>query len=389
MSQPRNALKWLFALVLVPAGIALLIRTVVLPTIVQRTSTYTVTDMAGRTVSFSRIPERIALVRGRDIYELALLLGDEVESKVMAWGPDIRTADQDAYGLFTEHYPRLKNIPELGSIFQDAVSAEAMLALNPDLIVMDKMMLDRGYKCVERLESAGLPLIFLDMSSDPFSGPQQSLLLLGKVLGRQARAEEICAFVQKELNAVDLRLSTVRTPLPSVYLECGNTGVAAYGNTYGYDKTRTLASWGAVIKRARGENIAEAQVAAMAPISPEFLLSADPEVIVITGANWSACPDSLRLGCQATRNDAQHRLDGFVHRTGWNSLRAVRNRRIHGLFHGFCMHLHSFAALQQCAKWFYPEVFSDLPEERLESFNRQFLPICKGGTWMINWEPQP
>lgn len=344
----------------------------------------TITDLAGRRVSWAKPVQRIVLIRSRDVYELSLLLGDELENKLVAWGPDLQAADHDAYEKFVERYPRLKDIPVLGSVFQDALNVEYLLTLQPDLVIADTFMLERRYKSLERLERSGLPVVFLDFSHDPLSGPQQSLRLLGKVLGKDLRAEEIAHFVDAEIQAVLSRLATVQSQLPTVYLECGNLGVASYGNTYGYNNQRHFSSWGTVLERMRCQNIAASFVCGMAPINPEYLFKANPDVIIVTGAHWVERADTMRLGYDVTMADARVHLTAFAQRPGWSALQAVKNGRVHGLFHGFCMHTSNFACLQQLAKWLYPNLFHDLkPEERLKEFHDRFMPFRLSGTWMV------
>jgi iron complex transport system substrate-binding protein len=85
--------------------------------------------------------------------------------------------------------PGIINLPSVGTHMRPNV--EMIIGLKPDLVVMDTVMIERGYKCVAQMERAGLPLLFLDLSHDPFRGPQQRLRLLGKALGREERAEAV------------------------------------------------------------------------------------------------------------------------------------------------------------------------------------------------------
>ena len=350
----------------------------------------TVTDMAGRVVSFHKPVQRIVLIRSRDIYEVSLLLGDEVASKIVGWGPDIQTADKDAYRKFVERYPGLAKLPVLGAIFDDAVNIEAVLALKPDLVILDTVMAERGYKSVDRMEQAGLPLLFLDLSHDPFHDPERSLLLLGKVLGKEDRAAEIVAFVNAELDRVFSRLPGITTHPPVVYLEAGSLGAKQYGSTYGFDPKQKLASWGTFLDRLHCRNIAAGVVPSMGPISPEYLLKTNPEVIVITGANWPALSDSMHLGYYTDAGEARDLLRAFTTRPGWDGLSAVKNHRVYSLFHGFAMHLTNFAAVQQLAKWLYPETFADLdPEGGLREFHRRFMPVSYSGVWMVSLAEGP
>ncbi len=349
----------------------------------------TLTDLAGREVTLRQPVERVVMVRGRDVYELAVLLGEDLPRKLIAWGPDLRKFDHDAYRVFTERFPSLAKLPEVGSAYADAVDAEAVLALRPDLVIVETFMANRGYKCIERMRRAGLPLLFLDFSRDPFEGPLRSIQLLGQALGRQKRAEEVVNFVKSRLDEVTSRLSERSKSPPSVYMECGYKGVKEYGHTFGYNEQGKLSAWASIMERAGCRNIAVGVTPSMAVMHPEQLLTANPDVIVITSACWPATPDSTHLGYCADPVDAEKRLRAFTTRPGWADLKAVKTGRVYGIFHGFCMHTTNFAALQQLAKWFYPERFADLdPAARLREFHDRFLPVDCRGVWMIGLERQ-
>ncbi len=345
------------------------------------------TDLAGREVTVQQPVERIVLVRGRDVYELALLLREDLPRKLIAWGPDLRQSDHDAYRVYTERFPSLAELPEVGSIYADAVDAESMLAFRPDLVIVDRFMLERGYKCLDRMDRAGLPLLYLDFSRAPFEGPQRSILLLGEALGLEERAEEVVDFVEARLDEVTSGLAEPPRSPPSIYMECGYKGVKEYGHSFGHLRGGQTTGWGLVMERLGCRNVTAGLGPPMASIHPEQLLKADPDVIVITGACWPATPDSMHLGYGTSADEAERRLRAFTTRPGWSDLKAVKTGRVYGIFHGFCMHTMNFAALQQLAKWLYPDRFRALdPAARLREFHERFLPIDYRGVWMISLE---
>ncbi len=344
----------------------------------------TVTDLAGKTVTLKKDIQRIVLLRGRDVYELSALLGDELPSKIVAWGPDIKTADKDGYDKFVEKYPALKNMPETGDIFADAVNPEQILAFKPDLVVMDIFMIERGFKSVGKLQEIGLPLLFLDQSGDPLGSPQKSMTLLGKVLGKEERAQEIVKYADAQIETVVSRLNKLTIPKPSVYLESGDQGPAKFGSTYGsYGTPKKFSSWGEILNRLQVTNIAEGIISNMSQINPEMVLKANPDIIIITGQNWTGS-NSMRLGYFADATTSKILLDGFLNRPGWQTLSAVKNKRVYSIFHNFSMHIFDFAGLQALAKVCYPEDFKDLdPAKNLKEFHDKYLPISFSGVWLL------
>ena len=346
-----------------------------------------VRDLAGREVRVSRDVRRIVLVQGRDIYALAALLGDDLPNRLVAIGPDLRTADHDAYEAIIARYPSIAQLPEIGDIFKDAMSAEQLVALHPDLVVLDAFMLERGFRCLEKMEQAGLPLVYHDASNDPISGPQRSLLLLGSLLGpqAQARAREMAAIADARMQLITSRLANYPGPFPSVYLETGGNPRHP-GNTFGTTKTPPrYTCWGEVLHRLRVKNIADG-VIDWGPLHPEYILRADPEVVILTGQSWKS-PGQLHLGYGADAAQGMGVLADFRTRPGWECIRAIQSHRVYAVFHTFTIHFFGFVGVEALAKDCYPELFADLhPEADLREIHNRFLPYPLTGAWMLPTE---
>lgn len=344
------------------------------------------TDLVGRNVELSRDVNRIILPRSKDIYLLAALLGEELPVKLIAWGPDLEKDDAEVYQQLVTRFPKLRDIPVTGSVYTDALDAEQIIHLNPDLIILDKFMLDRGYKYVDRLEAAGLPVVYLDGSNDPFTGPQKGILLLGEILGKRERAQQIAAYVNDQLELVRSRIEANTAAPPSVYLEQGYLGPDKYADTYGsLASSGKYTSWGTILHALKVKNIADGLVARQAPINPEYVLSANPDVIVITGQNWSN-PGSMRLGYNVKREDSLALLSAYLNRPGWSDLTAVKNKRVYAVFHNTCA-ITIFSGIQALAKCCHPGRFNDTdPEGNLREFHERFMPIPYSGTWTCRIE---
>jgi iron complex transport system substrate-binding protein len=348
------------------------------------------TDLANRPVKITRDARRIVLLRGRDIYELAALLGDELPNRLVAIGADLRRFDRDGYEAFIAKYPSLASLPEAGDIFKDAVNPEQIVNLHPDLVLADKFMIERGYKCLAQIEATGLPLLCMDLSDDPFSGPQRSLLLLGKVLGKDAekRARAIVSDIDQRLASVMARIEALPSPGPSVYLEASGTPTQ-FGVSFGGEgNPPRYSGWGEILHRLRVQNIADGIVTDMGKLHPEFILKADPRIIVITGQSWED-PETLHLGYGATAAPGLRTLGQMQTRPGWSNLRACREQKVFGIYHNFSMHFFGFVCIEALAKDFYPAAFQDLhPEADFKTFHDQYLPIPLRGVWMLPTETQ-
>lgn len=343
-----------------------------------------VTDLAGRMVKLPAEVQRFVLMRGLGLYDLAALLGTEVEEKLVGWDSSLQTSDHDAYDKFIERFPKLKQVPLLGDSLRNGVSGEAVLALQPDLVIGGTYMVGQT-QVLEQLEQAGIPVLLLS-SDDPFRDPQQGLTLLGEVFGKEARAKEIVDWVNHELDLVLKRLPQLEGPVPSIYLEAGNYGAEKYGNTFGSNLQKQRVHWGSLLAQLRCQNVGEnvSGPFGMGLIQPEYLLTRDPDIIVITGACWTAVPESLHLGYEADARTARQTLSKFSSRSGWSELKAIQAGKLYGLNTRLGAHLMSFAAAQQLAQWLYPKEFKDLnPRHRLQRFHQKFMPISLSGTWMV------
>jgi iron complex transport system substrate-binding protein len=339
-------------------------------------STKQITDFSGETKTLKTPCEKVVLPRSRDIYELSAVLGDKTADKIAAWGPDLKEYDQDAYNKYVERFPSLKEKPLIGNIFDNALDAESVVSYNPDLVVMDNYL--TKFSATDKLKQAGLPLVFFDQSNKLLENPQKGITIYGQLFGQEARAKEISDYIDGQINIVTSRLAKIGKKMPTVYMERGDAGAKVYGSTWGLDDT----SWSAMIRYAGGMNIADKLTGEMMVVDPEFLLRENPDAIIITGANWEAVPDSMKLGYYTSKERAQESLEAFTQRPGWNQLKAVKNGKMYAIHHGLIMHDFGFAALQQMAKWFYPEEFADIdPEANLKEFHDRFMPFEYSGTW--------
>jgi iron complex transport system substrate-binding protein len=341
----------------------------------------TVTDLAGREVKVKCPVEKVVLGSARYLHEFAAVGGEEVLAKIVGWGSDLEKYDKDTLDKYVETFPKLADIPDVG--YGSTRSVEKIISLQPDVVVFPFWSAeDEGLLAdIDKLDKAGIPSIFLDYWSEPYEHPIPSTLLIGTLLGEEERAQEIVAYYQRQLDIVTDRLLEIGKQKPKVYVEVGSKGPSTYGDTYGNS------GLGAVVVRAGGINIAENGmnlVEGTKQINPEFLIDVNPDVILISGSNWEAS-DSIRLGYYANSEESRDLLKAFTERTGWDTLNAVQNGRVHSSFHGFSCRIFNFVGLQAFAKWFYPEEFADVdPEANLREFHEKFLPVDFSGVWIIS-----
>jgi iron complex transport system substrate-binding protein len=342
----------------------------------------TLIDLADRTVTIDKPVERIILQSsgsGGAFYTLFALEGKDAPEKIVGWDPGLKKYRMWIYEKFLEACPELENIPNVGS--GGDLSVEQVISLNTDVFILPAYSWKTAKDVFEKVEQAGIPILTIDYHTETLETHWKSIMLLGRVLDREERAQELVDYYEEQVNEVYSRLEKIDKPMPKVYVECGSKGPSEYGNTYGNYM------WGALIEKCGGINIAEGVIERWAPINPEYLLDANPDVIIITGSNWPKSPGSMKLGYYADSEESRELLKAFTERPGWDTLNAVKNNRVYSTHHGISRDIWDFVPIQFMAKCFYPEEFDDLdPEESFKEFHEKFLPVDYSGVWMMSLE---
>jgi len=375
MSEPRLCRRRLLA-----ASAALLAAPAMLRA--QPVARVTVTDLAGREVEVPKSPRRVVLGEGRLLYATAILDTEAPFARLAAWGNDLRLYDPDAWRRYRARFPELGKVEELGSSASGDFSVERVIALDADLVILTLSSLFRAQESgtVEKLERAGIPVVFVDFRENLLRNTLPSMAVLGIALDRQDRARAFTDFYQQQTQAVYAR--TARLPQdrrPLVFWE----------NAAGYDPNQCCLTWGnynlaSLIPDAGGRNWGPLHFSgASSMVNPEAIIADDPDVIVGTGANWiesKADSTAVPLGYDATPEIVAQRLKALSQRPVFTQLKAVRNRRMHVIYHQFYTSPYHLVALQVMAKWFQPELFRELdPAATFRTLHERFVPIPQGG----------
>lgn len=344
----------------------------------------TVTDLEGRTVTLKYPVERIIILESSRTDELSAIYGEGFEDKIVGWDNDLKVNAGDAYQMYIEKYPKMADIPDVGSLDDNTFSIEKVISLKPDVVIMHSWQFmwceDAANDAISKLEQAGTPVVFVDFFMEPLTNSTKSMLLLGEIMGREQRAKKIVDFYNEITDDVYSRLDKINSDKPDVYFEYASKGPNVYGITSGN------VDWGSIVKKAGGNNIAEPLLGNKSEaLNPEYLLDKNPEVIILTGRNWST-PGSLRMGYTTSLDHAKGTMDPFIQRPGWNTIDAVKNHRVYGIYHGYGFSIYNFAALQALATWFYPEEFKDVdPNNTLKEYHEKFMPIDYTGTFFFSY----
>lgn len=337
----------------------------------------TVTDLRGHTVTLEKPAEHVLL--GFNYEDFLAVTGPGGESKIAAlsrapWA-DWRPGQWAAY---TAALPVLAGLPDVGDTEAGTFSVEAAIAADPDLAILAGWQVDALGDGVAQLEAAGIPVVAIDFNAQTVESHVASTRLLGAVMGQPERAGKLAALYEEKMRDTAERLAAVEGTRPRVYVELAQKGPAEIGNSYG------KGMWAGVIETVGGDNIAAGQVENWGPLLPEYVLSAQPEVILLAGSEWLNKPDAVLLGFGQDAALAQDRMAAYAARPGWADLPAVRDGRVYGIYHGGARTLSDFVYARHIAKALYPQAFADVdPAAELADFYRDWLPVVPDGPFVV------
>lgn len=230
----------------------------------------TLTDERGVSVSLSKPPQRI----------VSLL--PSLTETVCALGQCQRLVGVDRYSNFPE---AVRKLPQVGGGIDPNV--EAIVALKPDLVLLATSAQGAG-----RLESLGLKVAALEPKTH--ADVQRVLTQLGQLLS-VPDAQRVWRTIDDEVKAAAQAVPAAARGA-RVYFEVNSAPYAASESSF----------IGETLTRLGARNIAGAALGPFPKLNPEFVVRADPDLIMVGDR-----PD-VRL----------------EQRPGWTTMRALRERRV-------------------------------------------------------------
>ena len=337
----------------------------------------TLTDVAGREVTLEAPAERIILGEGRQTYLLAILDREDPFARVVGWRRDLSEADPNTYALYEEKFPRLTEIPTFGGFKDGTFDVEQAAALKPDVVLMNlearAATEDAGYD--DKLAKLGIPIVYVDFREDPMAHSVASMRIMGKITGREDRANAYIDFVETQMARVTDTLEKASFERPKVFLD------RAGGYSEDCCMTFGPGNFGEYVEIAGGTNIAgDILPSTFGTLNPEQIIAANPDQVVVTGGQWDAYVPGgawVGMGPGSDMDEARRKLEALTHRTAMTGITAVETGQFHAIWHQFYDNPYYFIAVQRLATWLHPELFPDLdPEETLKELHERFLPIA-------------
>ncbi|EWS63855.1 ABC transporter substrate-binding protein [Hydrogenophaga sp.] len=229
-----------------------------------------VTDDRGVTVNFAQPPQRI----------VSLL--PSLTETVCELGQCQRLVGVDRYSDFPLS---VRALAQVGGGLDPNI--EAIVALKPDVVLMAT-----SSRVGERLQSLGIKVVALEPKSH--ADVKRMLEKIGQVLD--------VPDAQRVWRVIDAGVLAAAQSLPTsvkntrVYFEVNRAPYAAGANSF----------IGETLTRLGAQNIVTASLGPFPKLNPEFVVRANPDVIMVGDRNYA----------------------GMQGRSGWTGIRAIRERRV-------------------------------------------------------------
>lgn len=220
-----------FALAIVMAAVA----TPVSETVTSAAQPVVVTDMIGRNVEVVPGSYHRVVCIGAGALRMYTYIGDvqdlcgveDIDNIKLQNRPKMFDSAARPYVIaYSEEFSKLPSCG-VGGPQAQAAEAEMILACNPDIVISEYEDVQKEDALQQQL---GVPVITLrsganGVFADEFKG---SMRLLGSIFGKEARAEELVAFVEKETAEIIRRTAGIpESSKPAVYIcGLGNWGTA-------------------------------------------------------------------------------------------------------------------------------------------------------------------
>lgn len=239
----------------------------------QAVKPFQITDDRGAVVKFTKSPQRIVS-----------MLPSLTES-VCALGQCGRLVGVDRYS----NWPKtLSKLPQLGGGLDPNI--EAIVALKPDLV-----LLASSTRAIAQLESLGIKVVALEPKVH--ADIQRVLTTLGQILDIPAERG-----AQRVWGGIDAALSAAEKSIPAkakgvqVYFEVNAAPYAAGQESF----------IGETLTRLGAKNIIPKGLGPFPKINPEFVVRANPDVIMVS----------------------QQGVAAMDKRPGWAAMRAIREKHV-------------------------------------------------------------
>ncbi len=312
----------------------------------------TVTDFAGRSVKVPVGASRVVAV-GPGVLRLVSYLGavdkivgvEEAEKKWTPLGRDYAMAYKSSF----------QDLPVIGPGGpRSPPNPEALRAVKPDLILMSRVYVEL-YDPDRLSEEVGAPVVVIDYGLAGYLNVtefKRTIMLLGEILGRESRARELAAYIDRIVEDLARRVENVQAR-PSVYV-----GAVSYKGAQPFTGTQGLFPPLFLLKTR--SIVDELGKKGFVNVDFEYILKKQPDVIFIDLNNLRTVVDDFG------KDPAKY-----------CALKAFKEGRVYAILPFNYYHTNVATALADAyfiGKILYPEQFKDIdPAAKADEIYTVFL----------------
>ena len=269
----------------------------------------TVIDDYGRTIELKGTPARIVSTAPTPT-EILFAVG----------AGDIVVGVDD----YSDYPAEVANLTKVGTV---ELNVEVILSLKPDLIISSDLV---PLAQLNQLEQRGIPYVIL--AARTIDDVFRDIKMVGFITGHIEEANDLVAELQSRVDAVENKTLADGVSKPKVYLEfypMWTYGPGSFGND--------------LIQLAGGTNIAGNTNDEYVPVTDEFVIAQNPDMIVYTvGLNYDGTtPETIAA------------------RPGWSGISAVAGSKMYPIDDNLVSRYgpRIVDALEQLAEIIHPELF--------------------------------
>jgi len=241
-------------------------------------TSFTVTDMTGREITFEKPVEKAVALTASDC-EIIFALGAE---EVLV-----------GRGEYCDYPPEVTDIPSVQSGYDTNI--EQIIALEPEVLFMATMA--QTQEQVEQLEKAGIKVVVSD--AQDIAGTYTAIAMIGQILGKNEEAEQIIDSMKNAFEEIaENKLDGEKT----IYFEVSPLQWGLY--------TAGTGTFMNEVAEMMGLKNCFADVSGWAPISEEQVLERNPDYILTITMYFGEGPTPE---------------EEITARPGWENVTAVKN----------------------------------------------------------------
>ena len=206
-----------------------------------------------------------------------------------------------AVDVSSTYPPEVKKLPTVG--YHRALSAEAILAMKPTLILQDNNI--GPEHVVKQLTDLKIPMKCFGKYANTIGGADSLIREMGAYFHKEKRADSLCLGLDADMKTALEKTAEYKNPVKVLVIHFGQAS-----NTF---LVMTKKSIAAVMLGWAGGTMAVDDEKGMKQISPEVVASSDPDVILLTDFGYDrlgGSPERIRElpGVASTRAFKNHRI---------------------------------------------------------------------------------